>query len=183
MRVERDPAQPTNGEPTPDHRSTKDGSAPNATDDREQGERTKPDDLKLLLKQFRELAEHFAVFVTAKTDSVKLSVRHVVLWVVLAALGFVAVGGLTVMAGWLMLSGIADGLGELFGNRPWVGSLMTGFLLLAGLGLGMVYTVAKRNRIARDRTAQKYETRKARQQAEFGQNVADRSATTASQRK
>ena len=157
MRVDQDSAKPTNGRHTPDHRFTGDGAAPEATDDIEQAEKTIPDELKLLLKQVRELASYFSYFVTAKTDSVKLSLRDVVLWVVLAALGFVAVGGLIVIASWLMLSGMAQGLAELFGNRSWLGSLVTGFLLLAALGLGMYFATVKRNRIARERTAQKYE--------------------------
>jgi hypothetical protein len=157
MRVDQDSPKPTNGRHTPEHPFTGDGSVPNNTDGGEQAERTIPDELKLLLKQFRELGVYFSYFMTAKTDSVKLSLRHVVIWVVSAALGFVAVGGLIVIASWLMLSGLAEGLGGLFGNRSWVGSLLTGFLLLAGLGLGMYYIVAKRNQIARERTAQKYE--------------------------
>lgn len=120
-------------------------------------ERTIPDELKLLVKQFRELGKYFSYFVTTKTDSVKLSLRHVALWVVLAAFGFVAMAGLIVIASWLIFSGIAEGLGGLFGNRSWVGSFTTGILLLAGLWLGMYYAVAKRNRIAREGTAQKYE--------------------------
>ena len=178
MQVDRDSPKPTNGRHTAGHWFNGDGSVPNATDDLEQGEETKPDDLKLLLKQFRELGEYFSYFVTAKTDSVKLALRRIVLSVVMAALSFIAVGGLIVIAGWLMLSGMAEGLGELFGNRSWAGSLMTGFGLLAGLGLGMYYTSAKRNRIACERTAQEYERRQARQQAQFGQNVADRAAAT-----
>jgi hypothetical protein len=167
----------------PDHRLSGDGSAPNATDALEKGESTITDELTLLLKQFREFGEYFSYLVTAKTDSVKLSFRHFVLWVLLAALGFVALGGLIVIASWLLLSGIADGLGGLFGDRPWIGSLITGLLLLAGLGLGMYCAVARQSRIARERTAKKYERRKARQQAQFGQNVADRAAATISQNK
>ena len=157
MRVDRDSPKHTNGRHTREHPFTGGGSAPNNTDDGEQAERTIPDELRLLLKQFRELGVYFSYLVTAKTDSLKLSLRQVVLWVVLAALGFVAVGGLIVIASWLMLSGLAEGLGGLFGTRSWVGSFMTGFLLLAGVWLGMYYMVTKRNRIARERTAQKYE--------------------------
>jgi hypothetical protein len=183
MQVDRDSARPTYGKTPPDHRFAGDNSAPNAADDREQGEETKPDDLNLLFKQFRELGEYLSYFVTAKTDSLKLSLRRIVLLVVMAALSFIAVGGLIVITAWLMLSGMAEGLGGLFGNRSWAGSLMTGLLLLASLGLGTYYTVSKRNNIARERTAQEYERRQARQRAEFGQNVADRATTTTTQKK
>lgn len=154
---------------------------PNATDDHEQGEKTIPDELKLLLKQFRELGEYFSYFVTAKTDSAKLSLRQFVLWVVLASVGFVALGGLIVIASWLLLSGTAEGLGRLFGDRPWIGSLITGFLPLAGLGVGMYGAVARQSRIARERTAKRYERRQARQQAQFGRNVADWATAATSQ--
>lgn len=180
MRVDRDSPKPMNERHPPDQRLSGDGSAPNATN---AFERTITDELTLLLKQFRELGQYFSYLISAKTDSVKLSFRHVVVWVMLAALGFVALGGLVVIASWLLLSGIADGLGGLFGDRPWIGSLITGLLLLAGLGLGMYCAVARQSRIARERTATTYERRKARQQAQFGRNVADRAAATTSQNK
>jgi hypothetical protein len=69
---------------------------------------------------------------------------------VMAALGFVAVAGLIVTASWLMLSGIAEGLGVLLGDRSWLGNSVTGFLLLAGLGLCMHRTAAKRKKTSRE---------------------------------
>jgi hypothetical protein len=146
-----------NGRATPDHRGTERGTVPDNTADPEQQERAIPDELKLLLKQFRELGEYFSYFVTAKMDIAKLSVRHVVLSVVLAIFGFVAIAGLIVIASWFILSGVAGGVSELFGNRPWVGSFTTGILLLGGLWLGTYFIMAKQNRIARDRAAKKYE--------------------------
>jgi hypothetical protein len=129
---------------------------PDKTVDPEQQERTKPEELKLLLKQFRELGEYFSYFVTAKMDTAKLSVRRVVLCVVLATFGFVAIAGLIVIASWLIVSGVAGGLSGLFGNRPWAGNFITGILLLGGLWLGTNFAMAKWNRIVREGTAKKY---------------------------
>ena len=159
MPADRELPKPTNGRHTPDHRFTGGRMLrPMQLMISNERRQTIPDELKLLLKQFRELGEYFSYFVTAKADSVKLSLRHIVLWVVLVAVGFVAVGGLIIIASWLLLSGIAEGLSGLFGNRSWAGSLVTGFLLSGRpLGLGTYYTLAKRNKIARERTAQKYE--------------------------
>jgi hypothetical protein len=157
MRANRFSAKPMNGRHTPDHRGTEGGSVPDNTDGREEQEKTTPDELKLLVKQFRELSEYFSYFVTAKTDSAKLSVRQFVLRVVLITFGFVAIAGLIVIASWLILSGVAGGLSGLFGNRPWAGSFTTGILILGGLWLGTYYSMAKRNKLARDRTAKKYE--------------------------
>jgi len=183
MRFAQDSPKPANGRQAPDRQSTEDGPAPNATADLEQTEKTMPDVPKQLLNQLRELGEYLSYFVTAKIDIAKLSLRHVVLWAVLAALGFFVVSALIAIASLLMLSGIAEGLGGLFGNRPWVGNFITGSLLLAGLGLGLYCTVVQWNRFARERTAEKYERRQARQQAQFGRHVADRAAATTAQKK
>jgi hypothetical protein len=150
-------SKPTNGRHTQDNRGAQHGKVPDNKADPEQQERTIPDELKLLLKQLGELGEYFSYFVTAKTDSAKLSFRHVVLWVVLAAFGFVAIAGLIVIASWLIVSGVAGGLSGLFGNRPWAGNFITGILLLGGLWLGTYYNMAKRNKIACETTAKKYE--------------------------
>ena len=79
-----------------------------------------------------------------KNGTAHRPVRKVRFPAVVAAMGFVTVAGLMVIAIWLLLSGIAEGLGVLFGDRPWLGNAVTGFLLGAGLGLGMHYTVAMR---------------------------------------
>jgi len=140
---------------------------------------TTGDALKLLLKQIHELKEYFSYYVTAKTDSAKLQLRITLFRVVLSALGFVTLAGFLVTAGWFVLSGIAGGLGELFGDRLWIGNIVTGVLASTGLGLGIYYAVARRMRISRKRTIEKYEERQARQQTDFGHKACDQAADSA----
>jgi len=165
--------------PATEHQSTQEASAPNATDEFQQGGLTTPDALKLLLKQARELKEYFAYYVTARTDSVKLRLRNTIFWMVLAALGFVTIAGFLVAASWFVLSGIAGGFGVLFGGRLWMGNIVTGVLASTGLGLGMYYAVVKRMIISRKKTIQKYEERQTRQQTKFGHNIGGQAAGTA----
>jgi hypothetical protein len=183
MKADRNSQTPGNGEHIPEHRSTGDASAPKATDDHPQTETTEPDALKLLLKQFRELAAYFSYYVTAKSDSAKLSLRNIGLWIVLGTLGFAVVVGVIITASWLLLVGIAEGLGVLFGGRLWAGNITTGFLLLAALGLVMYYAVRKRMKTSRERTVEKYEERQDRQHEEFGHDVSDQAAATPSDKK
>ena len=133
----------------PDHRYTSHDSAPKTNGDHKQTKVRDPDVLKLLPGRPRESREYLSCYLEAKTDSDNRPVRNVRLWMVLSALGCVAVAGLIVIASWLMLSGIAEGLGVLLGDRSWLGNSVTGFLTLAGLGLGMYYTVAKRKKASR----------------------------------
>lgn len=159
-----------------------DSPAPKATTEFEEGATSPLDGLKLLLKQFRELKEYFLHFLAAKTDSIKLALRSTVLWLVLAALGFVSLSGLLVAAGWLMLSGTAGGLGVLFGDRWWLGNLVTGILFLAGLGLGIYVALAKSKGTSRERTVKKYEIRQAQQQSEFGRSASNQTEHAVTER-
>ena len=192
MSADRHSQTSAKGQHTPEQRSTgdvaaskasEDASAPHATDDFEQGEAAEPDALKLLVKQLHELGEYVLYYLTAKTDSAKLSVRNTVLWISFAALGFVIVAGLIITATWLLLNGIAEGVSVFFGGRLWAGNIVTGILLLAGLGFAMYCTVAKHRITSRERVVRKYEQRQARQQAQFGRNVLDPTAVSASQKR
>lgn len=166
----------------PEQQFATDGPVPKAAAEFEEGATSLLDGLKLLLKQFRELKEYFFHFVAAKTDGMKLSLRRAVLGLVLVALGFVMLGGFLAVAGWFVLSGTAGGLSVLFGDRWWLGNLVTGILFLTGLGLGIYAAAAKDARTSRERTVRKYETRQAQQQSEFGRSASDRSEHAATER-
>jgi hypothetical protein len=182
MSANRDPTKPPNGRHTADNRDIENSPSPNNTDALEQEQRSLAAELKVLIKRFRALGEYVSYFLNAKADTVRLSFRNLFLSAVLAAFCFVAVGGLIVIASWLILSGTAEGLGELFGHRSWVGSFITGCLLLAGLRGAMYYTMARRNRIAGQRTAKRYEKLQSRQQTQFGERsyLADQAANSKS---
>ena len=183
MMVPECPQTPATESGATDHRSTQEAPKPSAADEFEQSGMTTSDALKLLLDQAHELKEYVSYYVSVKTDSAKLHLRNTILWMALSALGFFTLCGLLIAAGWFLLSGIAGGLGVLFGGRLWIGNMATGVLASAGLGLGMYYAVAKRMRISRKRTIQKYEERQARQQTEFGHKTCDQAADIGSANK
>jgi hypothetical protein len=182
MRSARHARHPLRRHASPARRPDRNHAAPAAVDSRSkldvpadaaQPELTEGEGLKLLLKQFQELREYVAYYAAAKTDSVKCAVRDAIRQTVLAALGFVALAGLIVMASWLVLSGISQGAGALFGDRAWIGTLMTGALALVGIGFGILCVTSIRQNASRKGTVQKYETRNAQQRARFGRDVRD----------
>ena len=182
MSSEQHARDPVREQPAPEHRFNGGAATPGAAEggsktdvlaDAAQQELTEREGLKLLLKQFQELRAHVSTYAAVRTDSVKCSVRTAIRQMVLAALGFVTVAGLIVMASWFVLSGISQGATALFGDRAWLGALSTGVLALAGVGLGISCTASLRTYAARRRTVQKYETRHAQQQARFGRDVHD----------
>src|SRR4029077_17384658 len=119
---------------------------------------------------------YFMYYLSARADSARLGLRNALFSMTLAALAFVVIASLSVTATWFVLNGAAEGLGVLFGNRPWAGSLVTGLLLVAGLGGAIYGIVIRLKRTAREGTVKKYENRQARQKVRFGNNVADRAA-------
>jgi len=182
MSSEQHARHPVPKQPSPEHRFNGDDAAPGAAEsgsktdvpaDAAQQELTEREGLKLLLKQFQELREYVSYYAAARTDSVKCSVRNAIRQIALAALSFVAVAGLIVLASWFVLTGISQGVGALFGDRAWIGALLTGVLALAGVGLGMSCAASIRRNAARKRTVRKHDTRQARQRARFGRDVHD----------
>jgi hypothetical protein len=180
MKREQQAQHPAREPPVPEERHNGDAAAPGtpASEPKPEGpaEATKPEltereALQLLLKQFQELREYLLYYAAAKTDGVKYAVRNVIRQIVLAALGFVVVAGLIVMATWFVLSGLARGLGASFGNQAWIGPVITGALTLAGVGLGISCVVLIQKSASRNRMVQKYETRHAQQRARFGRDV------------
>ena len=182
MSSEPDARHPVQGQPAPEHRFNGDEAAPAVAEGASktdvpagaaQPELTEREGLQLLLKQFQELREYVSYYAAAKTDSAKCSVRNAIRRIVLAALGFVALAGLIVMASWFVLSGIAQGVGAWFGDQTWIGTLIAGVLALAGVGLGMACAISTLKNASRKGTVRKYETRHAQQRARFGRDVHD----------
>jgi len=96
-----------------------------------------PHPLDPLLKDLAELRQHLSHYIAARADAAKLRMRTVVMYALLGLVGGLAgaVGLATAVV--LLVSGISDGLTQLFGGRVWAGELTTGvlFLLLAGAAI------------------------------------------------
>lgn len=177
MRADRTSPLSANGRPEPEQPSSRDSVASTAIDDGPPAESLEPDSVELLLRQFRELGEYVWDYAVARADGFKLSLRNTVLWTFLGGLAFVAVGGVFVTAGWLMVNGLAEGLSLLCGDRVWAGNLLAGALLLvAGLAGGTLAMVVVHNRPARERKVEEYGKRQTRQETQRERNVAERAA-------
>lgn len=127
------------------------------------------------LRHVAELREYAAYFLSAKVDSVKLSVRKVAIYAALGVVGLMAGGALVVSAIVLLCWGLAGAFAAIFGVW-WLGYIIMGVLLMvvlgAGIGLGLKRITGQWKRATED----KYEQRRERQQTEFGHNVHERAA-------
>ena len=186
MSVDWSPQTPPNEEHSSAHRragraaaceANQAASPPHATDDLESRPVAEADGLTLLVKQLHDLGELGSCYVAAQADSAKLVLRSTLVRMSWAALGFMVVAALIITAAWLLFSGIAEGLGGLFGGRLWIGNTVTGLGLSIVLGLALYYRRAAR--VARASAVGKQEQRQARQPEQLGPRGPEPAATPA----
>ncbi len=115
-----------------------------------------------LLKLCGELYGHCLHYLSVQTDTAKLGVRSLCLAVAGAVLTYVSFASLSVMALWFLISGTAEGLGGLFGDRPWAGKLGAGLLFLGGLRIAIAVVMARWTRSSREAMVSKYEQKQER---------------------
>jgi len=138
---------------------------------------------KVAMEHVGELKEYASLYVAAKMDSLKLSVRNLVLYAVLGVLGLVAGTALLVMAVVQLLSGLAGVIAAGLGGRMWAGNLIVGFVLLVGTFVGAWLMVRKMFNSSRKRTVERYERRLQRQRVDFGADAQQRSAEHAAEQR
>ena len=118
----------------------------------------------MLVRQFKQLSDYVWYYLAAKSDSAKLQVRNALLRLAFALMAFAILAGLSVMGAWFVVSGVAEGLGAALGERPWLGRILTGFLLGTTLWVGTRLAVSRFTKAALDATVAKIERQKNRQQ-------------------
>jgi hypothetical protein len=127
-----------------------------------------------------ELKEYASYYLAAKVDGVRRTVRNIGLYAALGVLGLLAGGAIVATAAGLIIVGIAQGLGRLFGGMYWLGDLVTGIIVLAVIGGAAWFMMNKLTGSWRSQTIKKYEQRKQTQRVRFGHNVNDRAGEGAS---
>jgi hypothetical protein len=127
-----------------------------------------------VMAHLAELREYVAHYWTVQTDAVKATIRKILLWTILGVVAGVVGLAMLATAAALVLIGVADALGVLFGERFWAGKLVAGLVVVL-LTLGGVAAWRFRwIRSSRKQTINQYEKRHSRQRARFGRDVAQR---------
>jgi hypothetical protein len=125
-------------------------------------------------RDVNELKEYASHYLSAKVDGVKRTVRNIALYAALGVVGLIAGGAIVATAAGLLIVGLAEALGVLFGGRFWLGDLVAGILVLGLIGVGAWLMLKKLTGTWRSATILKYERRKQSQRERFGHDAADR---------
>jgi hypothetical protein len=123
-----------------------------------------------------ELKTYLGHYLTAKSDAFKLSFKRAAIFAGLGLVALVVAGGLLITAAALLLIGVASAIGALFEpDRPWVGQLIVGGVVLFGAAGATWFMLGKITARSREMTVTKYELKHNQQRAQFGHDVAERS--------
>lgn len=124
-----------------------------------------------------ELVDYVGYYISAKTDGIKWSLTRLGMLAAVGLIGLLALSGAVVTAVALLLVGMANGLGAIFGaDLRWIGWLIAGILVLAMIFGGALLGMKWVQRSMARKMEQKYEAKRQRQQYEFGHNVRNRAA-------
>ena len=122
-----------------------------------------------------ELKEYASYYVAAKADGFKASFRNLGLYAALGVVGLLAGGAIVVTAAVQLLTGLAGAIGAIFEpDRPWIGNIVVGFIILAAIGVGTMLFMKKFTAASRERTVKKYESRQQQQRVQYGHDVHER---------
>jgi hypothetical protein len=132
-----------------------------------------------ITRDLDELKEYAGLYVSAKADGVKRTVRNIGLYAALGLLGAIAGGAIVATAAGLLVVGLAEALGNLFGGRYWLGDLVTGVVVLGAVAGGAYFMMNKLTGTWRSQTLKKYEQRKQDQRERFGHDVSSRAREAA----
>jgi hypothetical protein len=144
---------------------------------------TPADAFKSAGARFVELREYVGYFVSAKVDGIKLTFRNIALYAVLGLVAGVVGLGLLVTAAVLLLTGLAGAIGAIFEpDKPWLGALIVGFVVLVGVFVGVWLVMKKVTGASHRATVQRYENRKRDERGQFeGHDVQERAREHAQQ--
>jgi hypothetical protein len=141
----------------------------------ETAEHSRPDHMssggRRLSDHFSELGDYATYFVRAKLDGARVSVRNAVIWTAVGVVALVVLFAMLATSVVLLIGGISEGLGVLFGDRLWLGRLATGLLGLAILGGSIALGIIRVKASMRMKRIRQYEEYKALQRARHGRDV------------
>ena len=121
-----------------------------------------------------ELKSYAGYLLGAKIDRITAGIRQIAIYGALGIVGLLFVAGVLFTAVFLVLGGLAVGLGQLLGSRLWLGALIVGVATLGIIGFGMSMVIRKTTQSWRLKTEQKYAGKQNEQLGKFGHDVHDR---------
>jgi len=125
------------------------------------------------IRQIEELRAYLGYYLSSRLDQIKLTVRWLVIWAGLAVMALVAAAAVIVMAVVQVLSAVAAAIAQAVPSHPWIGSLITGLVVLTAVAVALRWGMGFMRRASQAAIVAKYEAFKRQQREQFGRSVDD----------
>jgi len=126
-----------------------------------------------LIERIGEIREYGSYYLSTQVDAVKTKVTWLAIYAVLGVIAAIIGTAALVTVGVLLITGIAGGLGDLFG-RLWLGQLVTALLVLTLIGVGAVVGMKVLRGSLKRKLMAKYEQRHQDQRQRYGSDIPGR---------
>ena len=132
---------------------------------------TGPDALADAVERLGEAREYIAHLIAAEIERIKFRLRKAAIWTIAGLTALVLLLAILMAAAGLLLNGLAQLVGSLLGDRPWLGAVIVGGgALLLGVLL-LAWGLWSWQMSAFDAARERFAARKRRQEARFGRSV------------
>lgn len=143
------------------------------TSARGNGEPAPQDVLRQIPELLGELKEYTSYYISARKDAAGARFRSLLARAALGILALLMAMAVVGTSTWLLLTGLAHGLGILFGGRIWLGYAVMGLVILVATGTGTWLGIRYWKRSALQATREKYEQMRQEQKQRFQRCVSD----------
>ena len=134
-------------------------------------EPTGPDALADALQRVAEAREYVVHLAAVEIERLKLRFRRAAVWAIAGITALVLLLAVLVAAAGLMLEGLAELIGSLLGNRPWLGAVVVGSGVLLLAVAAVTWALWSWQASAYDAARERFAARRRRQKARFGRSV------------
>ncbi len=132
---------------------------------------TGPDALDEALRHAAEARDYFAYWLAAEADRLKLRLRRVAMWAIVALAGLAILLAIVMTAAGLLLVGVAELINNLLGGQAWQGAIITGGGLLLIAGMAIALGLWSWQKSSFEAVRHRFAARRRRQQAKFGRSI------------
>lgn len=162
---------PDVGQPLPHNEAPADAQA--VDDEKPSGDAQPagPDALDEAIRHAAEAREYFVYWLAAEADRLKLRLRRALMWAIVGLAGLAILLAIVMTAAGLLLVGVAELIGSLLGERPWLGAIITGGGLLLIAALAIALGLWSWQKSAFEAVRHRFAARRRLQRAKFGRSV------------
>jgi hypothetical protein len=137
-----------------------------------------PEALHRFVQQIPEILEYCSLYFKTQIDRAKFSGRKILLGIILSLIFLILIVQIAYLSLSQLFQGLAEGIGEFFGARHWLGNVIVGGAFVLAFVLAILLFYRRLTRSAFKKTVKAYEDELYEQEKKYGHNIADQALSS-----